>query len=323
MLRRGPGPSTLTAAAAAESAADALHAASLGGSGASRHLPGPGAPVPERHHAGESSTVPRTVPARRPIAALLAAAIALWMPGAVAAAPPSADDLASWRPVGSIHTRTTLPEATPGADGGRAPPVVFVLPDEMWDTRRAWPYLDQLSLLGVTVVELWPEQDQRLGLAEARDAIASATDEFGLDPTRVALLGFGTGGRLALALAAPDRPAAALYPTCQGAPPPDRGARVMVLHPDEASEARACAALTAGRPGARSGRPSAGAGHGWDVIGEQTDGRLLLPHPDDPNTLSRRLPAHTDNWATFRAVRAVSSFLLGTPSAVTPVRAAP
>ncbi|GAA0583623.1 hypothetical protein GCM10009416_22560 [Craurococcus roseus] len=193
--------------------------------------------------------------------------------------------------------------------------MVFLLPDEVWDARRAWPYLDRLSSLGVAVVELWPDQDQRLTLADARAAIAAATDEFGIDPSRVALLGFGTGGRMALALAARDRPAVALYPACEGAPALDRDARAMVLHPDEAREARACAALTAGRPGARADRASTGAGHAWDVVVEQVDGRLLLPHPDDPNALSRRLPAYPDNWATFRAAQAVSRFLLADPPA--------
>ena len=118
------------------------------------------------------------------------------------------------------------------ADTGRgtpAAPVMFVLPDDVWDTRRARPYLEHLSLSGAAVVELWFDEDRRPGLAEARTAVASAVQEFNLDPSRVALLGFGTGGRLALSLAGPDRPAAALYPACQGAPVPAADARVVVL----------------------------------------------------------------------------------------------
>lgn len=211
----------------------------------------------------------------RPLAAPLAiAAAAIMALSAVACGPATAaqrpspefdavSGLELWRSVGRVHTRTNLPDHADGArgDNARTTPVVFLLPDDGWDTRRAWPYLDQLSSLGVAVVELWPDQEQPLTLADARATIAAATEEFGLDPSRVALLGFGAGGRMALALATRDRPAVALYPACEGAPAVDRDARVMVLHPDEAPEARACAALTAGRPGARSARASVGAGH--------------------------------------------------------------
>lgn len=260
------------------------------------------------------------VSARLALVALLAAAVALSAP------PASANDLATpseaalWRSVGRIHIRTNLPDTDLPVQDDRSPPVVFVLPDDIWDTRRAWTYIDQLSLHGMAVVELFPDQDQHLSLDEARAAIASATDELGLEPSRVALLGFGTGGRLALALAGPDRPAAALYPVCQGLPAPQPGARVLVLHPDEASEAQRCAALTIGRPEARSSRASAGAGHGWDVVGERIDGRTLLPHPDAPHTLVRRLHADPDAWATFHAARTVSKFFLGGLSARLPAK---
>lgn len=273
--------------------------------------------------------MPRFAAALLPIAALAVALSAV--ASTVAAAPRSssaafdaAPDPAPWRSAGRVHTRANPPgDAAFGAtDGGPAPPVVFLLPDDIWDARRAWPYLDQLASLGIAVVELWPEQDQHLTLADAQAAIAAATDELGLDPSRVALLGFGAGGRMALALATRDKPAVALYPACEGAPALDREARVMVLHPDEAPEARACAALTAGRPGARSARASVGAGHAWDVVGEQTDGRMLLPHPGEPAALSRRLPAYPDVWATFRAARTASHFLLNNVSAHLPSAAA-
>lgn len=249
--------------------------------------------------------------ARLAIAAFLTAASLLSALPASAVEAPPASALFSWRPVGHGYAHITLPDgASSAVHDGPALPVVFVLPDEGWDARRMWPYLDHLSLFGLTVVELWPDDDRRFGLEEARAAIASAAEEFGLDPSRVALLGFGKGGRLALALAGPDRPVAALYPVCDGALGPDQGARVMVLHPDEASETQACAALVAGRPGARSGSASAGAGHGWDAVIERNSGRILLPRPDGSNTGAGRLPAHPDRFATFRAARAVSDFLL-------------
>ena len=130
-------------------------------------------------------------------------------------------------------------------------------------------------------------------------AMASAIEELRIDPSRVALLGFGAGGWLALALAGPHRPAAALYPACQGAPVPHAAARVMVLHPDEASEARGCAELVGGSETKSSGRVSPGAGHGWDVVGEPLDRYETL------------LRARSDARATRRAVEAVAGFILG------------
>jgi hypothetical protein len=254
-------------------------------------------------------------------AAVLTAAIMLPALPAVAAESALEPEAAFWRSTGHVHAHVTLPGglAVAVVRKEHASPVVFVLPDAAWDTRRAWPYLDRLSLAGATVVELWSDEDRGLGLADARAAIASAVEALGPGPTRVALLGFGTGGRLALALAGPDRPAAALYPVCDGASAPDPGARVMVLHPDEASETRNCAALVAGRPGAQSGRATAGAGHAWDAVRGRGEGSVLLPHPAHPNT-ARRLPAYPDGRATFQAVRVVSDFLLGEVFGEAPAR---
>lgn len=58
-------------------------------------------------------------------------------------------------------------------------------------------------------------------------------------------------------------------------------------------------------------------------MGEQTDGRMLLPHPGAPDVLARRLAAYPDNWATFRAARAVSHFLLNNAFAHMPGAARP
>jgi hypothetical protein len=251
---------------------------------------------------------------RRAAAAALAAIAAALLSGPAAAEAPPAPEPPAWRSTGTVASRLTLPpgrRARPGPDGD-PPPVVFVLPDEAWDPRRAHPYLDRLSLGGVAVLELWAGDDGDFGVAEARDAMASAIEELRIDPSRVALLGFGAGGRLALALAGPHRPAAALYPACQGAPVPHAAARVMVLHPDEASEARGCAELVGGSETKSSGRVSPGAGHGWDVVGEPLDRyETLLPHPGAPRTLSRRLRARSDARATRRAVEAVAGFILG------------
>ncbi|MBD0275986.1 MAG: hypothetical protein ICV73_29170, partial [Acetobacteraceae bacterium] len=146
---------------------------------------------------------PRWTGRRPPFAALLAATVAAVPvpgPGAASEAPP-APEAPIWRSAGTVASRLTLPRrpAEPGPDG---PPVV-VLPDEAWDPRRAHPYLDRLSLRGVAVLELWPGDDADFGAAEARAAVASAVVELRIDPSRVALLGFGAGGRLALALAGP------------------------------------------------------------------------------------------------------------------------
>ena len=264
----------------------------------------------------------RSVP--RAVAAFLTAASVLSAFPALAVEAPLAPELASWRPVSHAYAHVTLPDHdSSAAREDHALPVVFVLPDKVWDARRVWPYLDHLSLFGVTVVELWPDDDERFGPAEAHAAVASATEAFGLARSRVALLGFGTGGRLALALARPDRPAAALYPVCDGASLPDPDAQVMVLHPDEASEMRACAALVDGRSGAQSARASAGAGHGWDVVSEQGGGQIALPHPDGASARPRRLLAYPDKLATFRAVHAVSKFVLSDSAARLPARSIP
>ncbi len=252
----------------------------------------------------------------RPVAAaLLAAAAAALFPGPAAAAEaPPVPEAPAWRSTGSVASRLTRPAgpAEPGPGGPGPPPVVFVLPDEAWDPRRAHPYLDRLSLSGVAALELWPGDDEGFGAAEAQAAIEAAVEELRLDPSRVALLGFGAGGRLALALARPRRPAAALYPACQGAPVPHAAARVMVLHPDEAPEAKACAELVGGPEAERSGPSSPGAGHGWDVVGEPLDRHeTLLPHPGDARALGRRLRARPDAPATRRAVEAVARFVLG------------
>ena len=261
---------------------------------------------------------------RRAAAAWLAAATALSaLPAAAAEGWPAAGPSGWWSPAGHVLAHVTLPGGAPVAHTGRgtpAAPVVFVLPDDVWDTRRARPCPAHLSISGAAVVELWFDEDRRPGLAEARTAVASAVEEFNLDPSRVALLGFGTGGRLALSLAGPDRPAAALYPACQGAPVPAADARVVELHPDEASEAQACAALVADLPAGRSDRASAGAGHAWDAIGEPGAGRTLLPHPDDPDA-KRRLRAHPDGRATMHAAQAVSDFLVGGAAAPRPTPA--
>ncbi len=206
----------------------------------------------------------------------------------------------------------------PPAGDRSADPVVFVLPDDVWDERRAWPYLDRLSLRGATTVEVFTDDDRHLTLQEARAAVSATVEALGLDPSRVGLLGFGSGGRLALALAGPDNSAVALYPICAGAAPPDPRARALVLHSDDAAEASACAALVHGRPAAHSSRAAAGAGHGWDVAGERSDGRTLLPDPNAPDDLARRLPARPDAWVTFRAARAVAGFLVGNSAARRP-----
>ena len=240
-----------------------------------------------------------------------------------AASPPCA---AEHGPSGGVNAVRDLPHVMvrrigvedPSTDRHSAAPVVFVLPDDVWDERRAWPYLDRLSLRGATTVEVFTDDNRRLTLQDARAAISATVDGLGLEPSNIALLGFGSGGRLALALAGPGSSAVALDPVCGGAAPPGPSARVLVLHPDEPAEARACAALVDGLPGARSDRAAAGAGHGWDVAGQRSDGRTLLPHPDAPDDLARRLPAHPDAWVTFRAARTVAGFLVGDTAARRP-----
>ena len=99
---------------------------------------------------------------------------------------------------------------------------------------------------------------------------------------------------------------------------------MLVLHPDEASEARACAELVSGLEARNSARASPGAAHGWDVVGEPLDHHeTLLPHPGAPRTLGRRLRARPDARATRHAVEAVAAFILRGADADTASREAP
>lgn len=155
---------------------------------------------------------------------------------------------------------------------GGAPPLVILLPDALGEDGRAEPYAESLSARGIASLAL--------GLGEDRDHPATGPDDpasrpeavpaalawaeaAGFDPARLALLGFGAGGRAALA-GAEAVPVVALYPGCRGlgfAPL----AQALVLHGAEAPDAEACRRLSP--PGGVELRALPGLGHGWDVPG--------------------------------------------------------
>jgi dienelactone hydrolase len=155
---------------------------------------------------------------------------------------------------------------------GRAAPLVIILPDAIGDDGRAEPYAEALSARGIGSLTLGlgadadhpatPATDPASTPAAARTVLSWA-EGAGFAPGRVALLGFGAGGRAALS-ASDSVPAIALYPGCAGlAFPP--ASQALVLHGAEAHDAAACAGLGAPEGVALEAVP--GLGHGWDAPG--------------------------------------------------------
>ncbi|MGG5812090.1 hypothetical protein [Falsiroseomonas sp. CW058] len=164
---------------------------------------------------------------------------------------------------------------------GRTGPLAVLLPDALGDDGRAEPYAEALSARGIASLTLGLAGDaDGPGVAGMDPAAAPAAvpvalawaEAAGFDPGRIALVGFGAGGRAVLAAAA-GRPGVALYPGCRGLPRP--AAPAWLLVGEDAPDAAACAGFDA--PPGVALRLLPGLGHGWDVpaAGEV----LLLPDP--------------------------------------------
>ncbi len=178
-------------------------------------------------------------------------------------------------------------------------PVVLILSDRTGADGREAPYVDYLLGAGIAVVTLGVDEPERaaplLTLPWLR-AIALSIAPGRLDASRIGVLGFGGGGRAALAASA-EVPVAALYPSCSGLPPSQSIAPMLLLHPDDPAEAAACRRVAP--------RPEAiwGATHGWDHgQGLWEGGTTMLPHPDGSRT---RIFSRSDGWATQEAVARV------------------
>ncbi|MBS7813527.1 dienelactone hydrolase family protein [Roseococcus pinisoli] len=169
---------------------------------------------------------------------------------------------------------------------------VLVLPDTLGPDRRADPYVDALNAAGLMVLEVDLEAVAETAQLSLTDAAALVLQELERDPRvvegRIALLGFGAGGRAALQVSG-DVARVALYPGCAGLGPLPEAPRLIVHgDADAANRPEDCQRLG----GARTEIP--GAGYAWDRPPHGAEGPVLLPRPDGPG----RLPAtpHPDFW---------------------------
>lgn len=161
---------------------------------------------------------------------------------------------------------------------GRRLPAVLIMLDALGFDGRSDNYARQLVGAGMAVLEL---QDVR------NDGLAAALRLLTLDPridgSRIGILGFGAGARIAAASALPFRARALLYPGCATMPAPQaRSGAVLLLHgqadpsnPPEACTAAATAYAEAGL--AVTHRAYPGAGYAWDYPATGTAGVFLLP----------------------------------------------
>ncbi|AWV21490.1 Hypothetical protein RADP37_05272 [Roseomonas mucosa] len=192
--------------------------------------------------------------------------------------------------------------------GAAHPPLVILLPEAAGADGRDEAYADALLARGIATLTLGlGEGDEVSGAgldAGTRPGAAAAAqgwaDRAGFDRAAIGVVGFGLGGRRALAEAA-GGPVVALYPRCHNLPWP---ATWPVLILQGALDADGCGAL-AERPGI-SLRLLPDAGHGWDVpAGSRPGAPALLPDPAG----GERLPAVHDPEATGMAAVLLADWL--------------
>lgn len=185
--------------------------------------------------------------------------------------------------------------------------LVILLPDMLGDDGRAEHYVDSLLARGIATLTLGlgegnetrpPPRDPG-STPEAVTATLRWARQQGIATARIALAGFGIGGRAAL-LRAEGRPVAALYPRCNALDMPEE-VEAMVIQGD--ADAEGCPAVAA-LPGVAL-RLIPGAGHGWDVPGGARPGAGVLV--DDPAG-SGRIRASTDHGATLIAAEALADW---------------
>ncbi|MCR0984659.1 hypothetical protein [Roseomonas populi] len=194
-------------------------------------------------------------------------------------------------------------------------PVVLILPDLLGADGRERPYADLLLRAGIAVLTVGVEDAgpamSLLDPAVLRDIVRRIAPGR-LDTSRIGLLGFGGGGRAALASPA-ELPVAALYPSCAGLAPMDRTAATLLLYPDDPAEEAACRQVT---PFAQA---MEGAAHGWDHgQGPWVNRVSMMPHPDGSGA---RILARGDHWATEEAAgRVLRHFAAAFGQAAVPIR---
>ncbi len=199
--------------------------------------------------------------------------------------------------------------------GGPHPPLVILLPEAAGDDGRDEAYAEFLLARGIATLTLGlgdGDEVQGAGLdAAMRPGAPAAARQWarqaGFAATGIGMVGFGLGGRRALAEAAGE-PVAALYPRCRDLALPS-DARVLILQ--GALDAAGCETV-AGLPGILL-RLLPNAGHGWDVpAGSRPGAPALLPDPAGGG----RIAALHDPEATGMAAAILADWLapqLGAP----------
>lgn len=190
--------------------------------------------------------------------------------------------------------------------GAVAPPLVVVLPDAIGEDGRSEPYVDSLLARGIATLALGVGADpdtaqQQVEPAASAAGLAAALDwarAAGFDPGATGAMGFGLGGRAALA-GSGGLPAVALYPGCANLPMPASPALVQ----QGAEEAATCGEVIAGAEMALRLLP--GAGHGWDAPGAIWPS--LGPLLPDPAGGPRR-QARADHAVTLLAAEAAADW---------------
>jgi dienelactone hydrolase len=192
----------------------------------------------------------------------------------------------------------------PVAPGGT--PIVIVLPDALGDDGRSEVYVDSLLARGIATLVLGVGEDIETPAAAVEPAadpgaVAPAVAWAalgGIAPAQIGVMGFGLGGRAALA-AAPAHAVAALYPRCPGLHAPAGPALIV----QGALAAEGCDAL--GLPEGVSLIRLPGARHGWDVPGAiwPSPGPMV---PDPAGGPRQRAVADLD--VTLRAAELVADW---------------
>jgi dienelactone hydrolase len=197
-------------------------------------------------------------------------------------------------------------------DGVANPPLVVMLPDALGEDGRSEPYVGSLLARGIASLVLGLGADTEIGGPDTDPAADPAAvppvlgwaAEAGFDAGRIGLMGFGLGGRAALAAADAAAPmtAAALYPGCAALPVP-AAAPALVLQGADA--AAGCEALDGASR--LTVRLLGGAGHGWDAPGAiwPTPGPVL-PDPAMPG--GPRLRARADLAVTLEAAETIAEW---------------
>jgi dienelactone hydrolase len=195
-------------------------------------------------------------------------------------------------------------------EGAAAPPLVIMLPDALGEDGRAEHYVGSLAARGVASLVLGLGEDldtnpAPVDPAASPEALAVALGwarAAGFLPSQIGVLGFGLGGRAALA-AEEKVPVAALYPGCSGIRL-RRDGPALVLQ--GAQRARDCEALPQ-REGVEI-RLLQGAGHGWDAPGALWPSLgSVMPDPAGNGTLR----AHADVDVTLLAAEVVADWFEG------------